>query len=111
MAKIMKTTSLFVMAVAIQFCPFVAQAASSCALDQQWDREALTRCIDELRNQIKQDRTDIDALNDKNALLSKQLCMVAIEQHRRNAHSEALKLIIEQACAQFKNSTAPEEKL
>ena len=45
MAKIVKTTSLFVMAVAIQFCPFAAQAASSCALDQQWDREALTAAL------------------------------------------------------------------
>ena len=111
MAKIVKITSLLVTAVAIQFFPFAAEAASSCAIDQQWDREALTRCIDELRKQIKQDRADIEALKDKNALLSKQLCMVAIEQHRRNAHSEALKLIIEQACTQFKNSTAPEEKL
>ena len=111
MAKIVKTTSLLVMSIAIELCPFAAPAASSCALDQQRDGAALVRCIDELRKQIEQDRADIEALKDKNALISKQLCMVAIEQHRRNAHSEALKLIIEQACAQFKNSTAPEEKL
>ena len=102
-------TLLLVLAVAIQFCLFAAQAASSCTLEQQWGREALTRCIDELHKQIEQGRADIEALKDKNALISKQLCMVAIEQHRRNAHSEALKLIIEQACTQFKNPA--EEKL
>jgi hypothetical protein len=107
----MKKTSFAVIALIIQFWPFSASAASSCDHAPQGDRNALSRCIDELRKEIERNRSEIETLKTNNTLISKQLCMVAIEQHRRNANSEALKLIIEEACVQFKRPTAPDKRL
>ena len=95
----LKKIPLVVIALVTQLWPVSASAASDCEL-QQWDPERLTRCIDELRKQIDRDRVEIEGLK-------KQLCMVAIEQHRRNSQSEALKLVIEEACPQFKKPVAP----
>ena len=107
---IMKKTSLAIIALATQLWSFSAPATSSCEFVQQKDQETLTRCIDKLRKEIDRHRSEIDNLKTKNALISKQLCMLAIEQHRSNSQSEALKLIIEDACVQFKNLTAPEKR-
>jgi hypothetical protein len=107
----MKKTSFAVIALIIQLWPFSASAASSCDHASQSDRNALSRCIDELRKEIERNRSEIETLKTNNTLISKQLCMVAIEQHRRNANSEALKLIIEEACVQFKRPTAPDKRL
>ena len=107
----MEKTSLAVIALMIQLWPFSASAASSCDRVPQGNRDALSRCIDELRKEIERNRSEIETLKTKNTLISKQLCMAAIEQHRHNATSEALKLIIEEACVQFKKPTAPDKRL
>ena len=106
----MKKTSFAVIALVIQLWPFSASAASSCDHVPQGDRDALSRCIDELRKEIEHSRSEIETLKTRNTLISKQLCMVAIEQHRRNTNSEALKLIIEEACVQSKKPTAPDKR-
>jgi len=106
----MKKTSIAVVALIIQLCPISASATSSCDHVPQGDRNALSRCIDELRKEIERNRSEMETLKTKNTLISKQLCMVAIEQHRRNANSEALKLIIEEACVQFNKPTAPDKR-
>jgi hypothetical protein len=97
---------LGVIALTILLWPLPAAAAPACE-GVQLDREMLSRCIDELQKEIERNRSEIERLKTDNGLMSKQLCMVAIEQHRRNANSEALKLIIESACAQFRKTTAP----
>ena len=106
----MKNTSFVVIAVMIQLWPFSAPAASPCDHVPQGDRNALSQCIDELRKEVERNHSEIETLKAKNTLISKQLCMVAIEQHRRNANSEALKLIIEEACVHFKKPTAPDKR-
>ena len=87
----MTKTSLAVIALAFMLWPPAPVAASSCE-SAQLDRGTLRRCIDELQSEIQR-------LKKENSLISKQLCMIAIEQHRRNTGSEALKLIIESTCA------------
>ena len=87
-----------------------AQTPSSCDFVLQSDRDTLKECIDELRKEIERIHLEMQMLKTNNTLLSKQLCMMAIEQHRNNANSEALKLIVENACVQFKNSTVPERR-
>jgi hypothetical protein len=106
----MKKILFAVIALMIPLWPFSASAASPCDDAPQGDRYALSRCIDELRKEVERNRSEIETLKTKNTLISKQLCMVAIEQHRRNANSEALELIIEEACVQFKKPTAPDKR-
>ena len=84
-------TPLAIIAFASLLWPPAAVAASSCE-SAQLDRGTLRRCIDELQSEIQR-------LKKESALISKQLCMIAIEQHRKNTGSEALKLIIESTCA------------
>jgi hypothetical protein len=105
----MTKASLGIIALAILLWPLPAAAAAPCE-GVQLDRDMLSRCIDELQKEIERNRSEIEHLKTENGLISKQLCMVAIEQHRRNANSEALKLIIESACAQFKKTIAPEKR-
>ena len=89
----------------------LAQAQTpSCDFVLQSNRDKLTRCIDELRKEIDRNRLEIQALKTENNLISKQLCMLAIEQHRSNANSEALKLIIENACVGIKKPSASEKR-
>jgi len=107
----MKKTSFAVIALMVQLWPLPALSASSCDHVLQAERKTLASCIDELQKEIERNRSEIDALKAANALISKQLCMIAIEQHRNNANSEALKLIIENACVQFKKPNAPERRL
>lgn len=107
----MKKISFVVAALMVQLWPLSAFSASSCDHVLQSDRKTLASCIDELQKEIERNRTEIATLKAANALISKQLCMIAIEQHRHNANSEALKLIIENACVQFKKRDAPERRL
>ncbi len=94
----------------IQLWPFAASASSSCGHILKQDQEALSQCIDDLNKEIEHNRLEIQILKSQNTLISKQLCMVAIEQHRRNANSEALSLIVKDACAPFaKKRTTPEK--
>lgn len=106
----MLKTSLTVIVLMIQLWTFAASASSSCGHVPKQDREALSQCIDELNKEIERNRLEIQVLKTQNTLISKQLCMVAIEQHRRNANSEALSLIVKDACAPFtKTLTTPEK--
>jgi len=89
----MTKTSLGVIAFVFVLWPQAAVAASPCE-SAQLDRATLRQCIDELQ-------TEIQRLKKENGLISKQLCMIAIEEHRRNTGSEALKLIIESTCAKL----------
>ncbi|HMF22492.1 MAG TPA: hypothetical protein VKG24_10245 [Pseudolabrys sp.] len=89
-----------VVGILLLLWPLAAAAASSCE-PAQLDRDGLSRCVDELQKDIEHNQSEIERLKQQNSLISKQLCMIAIEQHRRNTHSEALKLIIESTCARF----------
>jgi sRNA-binding protein len=91
--------------------PWPTLAASPCGQMQEKDQGSLRRCIAELQKEVEQNRLDMQALKTENASISKQLCMLAIEQHRGNARSEALKLIIENTCVKFKSLHVPEEHL
>ncbi len=103
-------TSLTVIVLMIQLWPFAASASSSCDHVLKQDKEALSQCIDDLNKEVERNRLEIQILKSQNTLISKQLCMVAIEQHRRNANSEALSLIVKDACAPFtKKRTTPEK--
>lgn len=84
--------------------------ASPCDHVLQSDRETLAGCVGELQKEIERNRSEIESLKAANALISKQLCMIAIEQHRGNANSETLKLIIENACVQFRKRAAPDKR-
>jgi SMC interacting uncharacterized protein involved in chromosome segregation len=84
----------------------LAQAQTKCDLQSKPD--TLTRCIEELQKEIERSRLEIQELKTANSLIKKQLCMIAIEQHRTNSRSEALKRIIENVCAQFKKPPASE---
>ena len=106
----MKKTPVAAISLAILLWPFSALASSSCDFVLQSNRDTLTRCIDELRKEIDRNRLEIQELKTTNALISKQLCMIAIEQHRSNSHSEALKLIIESTCSRFKEPPASEKR-
>ena len=87
----MKNTPLAAISLAILSWPFSALATSSCDFVLQSNRDTLTRCIDELRKEIDRNRLEIQELKTANGLISKQLCMIAIEQHGGNSHSEALR--------------------
>jgi hypothetical protein len=86
----------------------LAQAQTKCDLQSKPD--TLSRCIEQLQKEIERSRLEIQELKTANGLINKQLCMIAIEQHRSNSHSEALKLIIENACARFKKPSASEKR-
>jgi len=90
---------------------FPAPAASLCDDIQQKDRDTLIKCIDELRREIDRNRSDIDKLKETNTSISMQLCMLAIEQHRKSAGSKALQRLIENICGEFKNFRPPENRL
>ncbi len=105
----MTKASLGIIALTILLWPLSAAAAPPCEV-VQLDREMLSRCIDEMQKEIERNRSEIERLKTQNSLMTKQLCMVAIEQHRKNANSEALKLIIESACAKFRKTTVPEKR-
>jgi len=106
----MKKTSFAVIALMVPLWSSPASPASPCDRVLQSDRETLAGCVGELQKEIERNRSEIESLKAANALISKQLCMIAIEQHRGNANSEALKLIIENACVQFKKRTAPDKR-
>jgi ubiquitin C-terminal hydrolase len=90
---------------------FPALAASPCNDVKQNDRDSLIKCIDELHKEIDRNRSDIDKLKEANTSISKQLCMLAIEQHRKSARSEALQRLIENICGEFKNFRPPGNRL
>jgi hypothetical protein len=102
-------SSAFLMVLASQLCPISVLAASSC--DHFVLRGALTHCIDELQKEIERNRAEIQSLKTENTLISKKLCMLAIELHRSNANSEPLRLIIEDSCASLKNPTVSKKRL
>jgi len=106
----MEKTSLAVIALMILLRSSPAFPASPCEHVRQSDRETLAGCVGELQKEIEHNRSEIESLKAANALISKQLCMIAIEQHRGNANSEALKLIIENACVQFRKRAAPDKR-
>lgn len=101
----------FLMVLASQSCPISAIAASSCDHFVRQDRGALTHCIDELQKEIQRNRAEIQSLKTENTLISKKLCMLAIELHRSNANSEPLRLIIEDTCTGLKNPAVPKKRL
>lgn len=107
----MKKVSFAVIALIIPLWSSPAFPASSCDHVLQSDRETLAGCIGELQKEIERNHSEIDSLKAANVLISKQLCMIAIEQHRSNSNSEALKLIIENACVQYRKSTVPDKRL
>jgi acetolactate synthase small subunit len=102
----MKKTPIAAISVAILLWPFSALATSSCDFVLQWDRDTLTRCIDELHKEIDMNKVQIQTLQSENMLIFRELCMVATEQARSNP-SEMLKLVIEDACSSLKKPTVP----
>lgn len=94
---------ILVLPLIAQLWPISAATASSCAHIPKSDRGKISRCIDELNKEVERNRLEIDALRTQNNLLSKQLCMVAIEQHRSNPSSDSLAHIIENICPRSKN--------
>ena len=101
----------FLMVLASQLCPISVIAASSCDHFVRQDRGAHTHCIDELQKEIERNRAEIQSLKTENTLISKKLCMLAIELHRSNANSEPLRLIIEDTCTGLKNPAVPKKRL
>jgi hypothetical protein len=91
--------------------PISVFAASSCDHFVRQDRGAHTHCIDELQKEIERNRAEIQSLKTENTLISKKLCMLAIELHRGNANSEPLRLIIEDTCTGLKNPAVPKKRL
>jgi hypothetical protein len=72
-------SSAFLMVLASQLCPISVLAASSCDHFVLQDRGTLTHCIDELQKEIERNRAEIQSLKTENTLISKKLCMLAIE--------------------------------
>jgi hypothetical protein len=101
----------FLMVLASQLCPISVIAASSCDHFVRQDRGAHTHCIDELQKEIERNRAEIQSLKTENTVISKKLCMLAIELHRSNANSEPLRLIIEDTCTGLKNPAVPKKRL
>jgi hypothetical protein len=101
----------FLMVLASQLCPISVIAASSCDHFTRQGRGAHTHCIDELQKEIERTRAEIQSLKTENTLISKKLCMLAIELHRSNANSEPLRLIIEDTCTGLKNPAVPKKRL
>ena len=101
----------FLMVLASQLCPISVIAASSCDHFVRHDRGAHTHCIDELQKEIERNRAEIQSLKTENTLISKKLCMLAIELHRSSANSEPLRLIIEDTCTGLKNPAVPKKRL
>jgi hypothetical protein len=101
----------FLMVLASQLCPISVIAASSCDHSMRQGRGAHTHCIDELQKEIERTRAEIQSLKTENTLISKKLCMLAIELHRSNANSEPLRLIIEDTCTGLKNPAVPKKRL
>jgi len=95
--------SILILPLIVQLWPISTASASSCVHILKSDRGKLSRCIDELNKEVERNRAEIDALRTQSNLLSKQLCMVAIEQHRSNPNSDSLAHIIENICPRSKN--------
>jgi len=90
---------------------FSAYGTPTCADISQMDASALKSCIDVLKKEVEDNRSEIQALKTQNISISKKLCMMAVEMHRMNANSDSLKLIIEETCGLIKRSTVPKTRL